>query len=384
MSDHDDALASLAGSGARRTGRSVQQLVKWAANPTCGTSSAMFAARVDSDHLVRGSRWAQEYGQSPAAMRRGARVERIARDDNYKVTAQLAREHLGFSDDDVTAVSLRTGFSPNRVGMIARAAATRALLDDMLAGGVAAPNLIEGAVLELSVSGETYQLEADTLGIRQGGALHILEFKGWALVDGRFDDPSKTHTAAMQMGVYGELARTLVTDLGHDPGTVVSRDGMLITPRNTSMTLTGTRVDLGRPIRQAQTMLTQVPPPSQFVGAVDTSAHNFGFVADTGRDDDSRGEAAAHLLDVFGHRYTSACASTCGLWKLCRERAHAAGDVDLAGEVTAQAVPGVGDFSRVIQLASGGSPAAGEEAVAEQLAAVAGLAEADGDDQVAA
>ena len=68
----------LAGS-AKRTGRSVRSVSRWSHNTGCGLNNAMFAARVDADRLLDGTSVAQEFGQSPFAIARGARVEAIGR-----------------------------------------------------------------------------------------------------------------------------------------------------------------------------------------------------------------------------------------------------------------------------------------------------------------
>src|SRR5690349_20239570 len=96
----DQGTDALAG-GAARTGRSVRGVARWAHNTGCGVNNAMFAARVDSDKLLRGTTYEVEFGQSPFAIARGARVEAIGRRENYKVTFELLREHFGFAVPEV-------------------------------------------------------------------------------------------------------------------------------------------------------------------------------------------------------------------------------------------------------------------------------------------
>ncbi len=364
-------LDLLAGS-ARRTGRSVQQLSKWSANPRCGTSSAMFAARVDSDRLLTGTPYEVPFGQSRAAMARGARVERIARENDYAVTLSLVREHLSFATREVVAVNLRRGFPPNRSGMQRRAKETLKHLRAMLEQRPDAPNLIEGAVLPLRLGGRTYHLEADTLGMRNGPALHIVEIKGYAVIDGRIDDAAKLGRTVDQMGFYGYLARLIVDELGFDADAVISPQGLLITPKNMALTLTGTPITLSRAVRVAETVLDRVPKPDDYVDQVPPEV-NFGAIADVDSDVDNRIDVLRHLQDTYGTHYTPECASSCGLWRVCRDRAVGAGQVALAGPRVAKGVPGVATFSRVGELVAGAPPTPTETAVAAHLTAAVTL-----------
>src|SRR5207248_11650797 len=90
-----EAMNELAGT-AKRTGRSVRGVAQWAHNQRCATNNAMFAARVDNDRLLAGTAYAREFGQSPFAIARGARVEAIGRANSYAVTVELLRKHFGF------------------------------------------------------------------------------------------------------------------------------------------------------------------------------------------------------------------------------------------------------------------------------------------------
>src|SRR5216683_4477507 len=87
------AMDVLAGE-ARRTGRSVRGVAKWSHNQGCQTNNAMYAARVDDDRLLAHTSFAPEFGQSPFAIARGARVEAIGRQNHYAVTVDLLRTHF--------------------------------------------------------------------------------------------------------------------------------------------------------------------------------------------------------------------------------------------------------------------------------------------------
>jgi hypothetical protein len=339
---------------APRTGRSVRGVAQWAHNQRCPTNNAMFAARVDGDRLLKGTTHAPEFGQSPFALARGARVEAIGRANSYAVTVDLLRTHFGFGIAEVVALDLRHGFAFNNQGMEKRARKTARAIEASLQRRRDAPNIIDGAVLSARIGGFDAHLEADGVGARVGPVFHINEFKGWPVVDGRADDASKVGDTIRQMGIYRYLLGDLIERLGGPPDTL-SETGLLVTPKNVGLTLIGHPVDLSRSTTVAQTTLANLPDPASFVGAV-APDKGFGPVADTGAHEDQRFEALERLTDTLGTRYQESCLASCGLAKFCRARAHATSDPALAGTAISRFLPGITSLRRAADVADGAPP----------------------------
>ena len=143
-----------------KTGRSVRGLARWAEVSKCATAGAAYAARADDNRLLAGTQFEAEFGQSPTAIARGARVEAIGRRNSYAVTIALLREHFDFEVTEVVPADLRHGYQKNRNGMIKRSAETHRLIGSILRGDPDAPNIIDGAVLPVRLGHATAYLEA--------------------------------------------------------------------------------------------------------------------------------------------------------------------------------------------------------------------------------
>jgi hypothetical protein len=353
------AMDDLA-SGAPRTGRSVRGIARWAHNTRCGTNNAMFAARIDGDRLLQSTTVQAEFGQSPFAIARGNRAENIARANGYDVTFSLLRENFGYAVNEVVPLDLRHGFSKDIAGLTKRHRETRRALERILRGERDAPNIIDGAVLSANIGGYAAFLEADDIGAKAGPQLHAGEIKGWPVVDGRADDAGKFGEAKRQMGIYRYLTLDLVDQLGGNVE-IVSPSGLLITPRNVGMTLTGSVVDLSTATTVAATTLANLPDPASFADVV-RPGEGFGVVADQQRTEDERLEHLDTIVDVFGYRYGDSCLASCPLAKFCRSRAAANHEPAVAGTTVMRLLPGVRSLSRAAAIADGAAPTTEEQA----------------------
>jgi len=347
-----------------KTGRSVRGLARWAEVSKCATAGAAYAARADDNRLLAGTQFEAEFGQSPTAIARGARVEAIGRRNSYAVTIALLREHFDFEVTEVVPADLRHDYQKNRNGMIKRSAETHRLIGSILRGDPDAPNIIDGAVLPVRLGHATAYLEADGIGAKAGPLLPVLEFKAWPVVDGRADDAGKLAEAKRQMGMYRLLTQRVVADLGGDPE-VVPPSGLLITPRNVGLTLMGNLVDLSLVTNVAEITLRNLPDPAELAGAlpVKPGGHGllgFGPVADQARHVDDRVDDINLIMDNVGTHFTESCMTSCGLFKLCRERAHSAGDPRVAGTMTVRSLPGIPHLTRAADLFAG-APATSAE-----------------------
>jgi len=379
--DPADGLNVLAGN-AKRTGRSVRGVARWGHNPGCGTNNAAFAARVDLDHLLTGTDYAVEFGQSRFAIARGQRVERIARENDYVKTFEVLDEAFGHDPGRVT-LDLRTGFAVGNPGLDKRVEATRDAVAEIVAGNKGAVNLIDGAVFTADIGGYRARLEADTLGARTGPEFHVVEFKSWAKVDGQFADAGKVGDAFRQMGLYQMLMAELVEDLGGDPDAIVSDTGLLVTPRNVGLQLTGSPLPLGRARTVAETTLAALPDPT-VIGADVDPAITFGPVADQDAAEVDRLEALGRVTEHYGVEYRQSCLSSCGMAKFCREKVRRDGAPEVCGSGVVRMLPGVRSLQRAAELA-GGAPPVGDEVTTGVAAVLEDTAQvyADALDEVA-
>src|SRR5262245_20344356 len=97
MSSHNDPvqrLEALAGKAPRRAA-DVRTLARFAANSDCRLAVVGFAARVNLDRLLEGTRFEAPFGQSAFAFRRGTRFEGRLRENGYAPMLDLLRAHLG-------------------------------------------------------------------------------------------------------------------------------------------------------------------------------------------------------------------------------------------------------------------------------------------------
>src|SRR3954454_20934478 len=91
----NDALAGVRGSGVKRVRPSVSRLAKFANVHRCETAAVAFAAGVDADRAVAGTRAELPFGQSPFAIGRGNAFEALLRRDDYALLRQVLTEGFG-------------------------------------------------------------------------------------------------------------------------------------------------------------------------------------------------------------------------------------------------------------------------------------------------
>jgi hypothetical protein len=345
------AMDRLAGDSRHRTGRSVRGVARWAHNQGCPTNNAMFAARIDADHLLTDTELGMDFGLSPFALARGERVERIGRANAYAVTVDLLRRHFGFGIEEVVSLDLRHRFPKNNIGLMKRARLTREAIEAAIQGRRDAPNIIDGAVLTAQIGGYRAHLEADGVGAKMGPVFHINEFKAWPVIDGHAEDASKLGAAEIQMGLYRYLLGDLIEALGGSVETV-SAMGLLVTPQNVGLTLVGSPIDLTRATRVAQTTLANLPDPAGFVGALPSNL-DFAMVRDHSRTEEARIDTLHRIANTLGTRYQDTCFASCPLAKFCRLRAHRSAAPTLAGAAAARFLPGVISLRRAADLADG-------------------------------
>jgi hypothetical protein len=273
----DRALLTALRSDAPQRQPNVRVLAAFAEHADCNLASRGFALGVDFDQLLAGTDFAVPVGQSPFAFARGTRFEQSLREGGYGPLLDLLRRQMGFAVVDARVINLREGYPPSRYGMRLRAQATRRHIDAMLRDDPRAPNLIDGAVFETSLSGVRAYFEADAVAARSRGPIRVGEVKSFPVVDDRAD-PEKLGTALDQASHYIVLARQVAADLGHDPAAILA-EAMLITPRNVGLQPTLSIKDVAGRVRRVERLLARVPSLAGLAGLVPRGI-TFGSVAD--------------------------------------------------------------------------------------------------------
>ena len=359
--------------------RSVAALAAFTEVAACPTARAAFTQGVDLDGLLAGTGYDAAFGQSEYAFARGTRFEAIVKGDrgngvcSYGPMLELLRDDLGFDISQARAANLRALHPPppphrlatDKRHLVARAADTRRLVGEIARAVPGCVNFIDGAVLSATVGGQEAFYETDGLAFRLGGQLRIVEIKSFPKVDGQVDAAALA-SALDQGALYTLLVERLLADLGLE-ASLVSRRLVLICPRNVAMTPCLSERDVSARMRRIERLLDGIPsagaqPVAPFADAARA----------TGRTVIERVAALEQICDQVGTCYGDACQS-CGMLRLCRERAHASGDVRSLGERRARELAGVPTLQRAVALAGGSTPTTPEVGAARTLRAVATL-----------
>jgi hypothetical protein len=351
--------------GAKILSPNVRAIAAYAGHTDCSLATLGFAARIDFDRLLAGTQYQVSFGQSPFAFSRGKAFEQMIAKHGYAATLELLRNNMGFKTTDVRIVNLRNRYQKNGIGLRLRADDTRSLIRQIVRESPAAPNLIDGAVLQTLIGGIPAWFEADTLAARFQGPIHAGEVKSFPVVDGRAD-PDKLAAALDQVSIYILLTKQLVDDVSGD-ASLVSSNALLITPKNVGLTPTLTQADVGKRIARIQRLLAGVPDVRSTVERVPPGL-NFSKVADCDTDVNSRVDALHEIADRVGTAYAPACLGTCGNCFFCRDRTFRAGSPCLTGPQAVRLLPGVGSFRRAAELTHGAPPSLDETPVAPHLA----------------
>lgn len=349
--------------GAPRRSPNVRVLAAFAPNTGCGLAALGFAAGVDFDRLLVGTDFAAPFGQSPFAFERGNRFEKMLRENGHAKAHKLLQQ-VGFRREEGLTVNLRENYPRTKEGMKRRADVTRGVIQAILEARAGAPNLIDGAVLQTTIAGVRASFEADAIAARIAGVLRAGEVKSFPVVDGR-TDPDKLAAALDQVAFYLLLLRRLVDELGY-PLDRVSREALLITPKNVGLEPMISMQDVGRRIDRAERLLARVRDAAEVIDMV-PNRMGFGVAGDSKQETDKRLDALHELADQVGTDYRPDCLSTCGNAFFCRERAFKVASPALIGPQAVRLLPCVRSLDRAAELAGGARPRDEEKPVAAQL-----------------
>lgn len=365
MTSKNDALASVRGS-APKASPNVRRLAAFANVHSCPTAALAFAAGVDSNRVLTGTRLEMPFGQSPFAIGRGIAFENLLRQHGHAELRRVLTEGLGVDFALAPVENLRQGFQPNRTGLAVRASVTKNHMKEIIAGPPR-PIILDGAVLRAEVGGISAFFEADEMAIGVGGDILVGENKSWPVVDGRPTDDDALGSALDQAATYVLLGRRTLADAGIDPDRV-SGDVVIVTPRNTGLSPVLHRQKVDGRIRRIERLLAAVPAVSDIADDLPAGL-SFDHVADASADDDARLDAFAEITDHVGNAYESgSCLTSCGFAWACRECAFGRGDPAIAGGSVARALPGVVTLGRVSELGRGAPPSAAEAPAAGPIA----------------
>jgi hypothetical protein len=351
--------------GAPRRSPTVRALASYAQHTDCKLAALGFAAGVNFDRLLAGTRFQAPFGQSPFAIGRGLAFEKLLRANHYAAALDLLRGLPGFPRTAARVVNLRDGYPAGAGRMPLRARDTAALLKRIVRGDPAAPHLIDGAVLRALVGGQVAYFEADALAALAGGEIRGAEVKSFPKVDDRVD-PDKLGAALDQVAIYICLTREEVLGLGGDAERLVSDRALLITPRNVGMTPTLSEQRVEARVRRAGRLLASIPGAADVAASVPAGV-SFGLVADARADERRRLDVLHDLADRVGTAYAPSCLSSCGNARFCRARAFRDGSPCLAGTATLRLLPGVPTLGRAEELTRGAPPAPEEGPAASLL-----------------
>jgi hypothetical protein len=349
-----------------RRSPNVRTLAAFSQNTDCRLATLGFAAGVDFDRLLKGTRFQPAFGQSPFAFARGLAFEKMLRDADYALTLGLLRGPLGLPATGARVVNLRDGFPAGPGRMPARVKATAGLIRQVILGEPAAPHLIDGAVIRGVVGGLDAYFEADALAARAaGGGLRVAEVKSFPKVDDRVD-PEQLGAALDQSALYVMLTRDAVGALGGDPERVVSDRVLLITPRNVGLTPTLSEQRVTARVARMRRVFAAVPR-AEDVAAMTPTDITFGLVADETADESARLGTMHDIADRVGTAYTPGCLATCGNARFCRARAVATGSPCVSGTAAVRLLPEVLTLGRAESLTRGAAPTTAEAPVATLL-----------------
>lgn len=361
----DQALVDIRGRASKQS-TNVRALARFASNSTCQTAQLGFAARVDFDTLLLGTKFEAPFGQSPFAINRGNQFEERLRANDYEALRGVFLESRGQDIPFRYIANVREPGFPSPAVLEKRATTTEKLIGEIVRRLKTAPHLIDGAVLTRTIGGQLSFFEADAVAARVSDlTICAGEIKSFPTVDGQAD-PDKVGAALAQVAIYVLLLRDLVERLKGDPS-MVTTEALLITPRNTGLQATMTVKDVSREVERARRILDAVPSFDEVVARTPAVLSFDEVTQGEGRTEESRIEAAHCIVETVGTTFKSTCLSSCGLARFCRDRAYRSGDPARFGGAVQRVLPGIASLDRVRELAQGGKPRAAEAEIAAEL-----------------
>ncbi|WP_051940494.1 hypothetical protein [Phaeacidiphilus oryzae] len=313
------ALARLRGDAAPHP-LDARALAALAANPGCARRAVLDAAGLDKSAIAASLGAPAPFGQSPFAITRGLAFERQLLADDGSILVDLLATLLADPAAAPSPETVRVTAPPlpgKDSGPATREARTRQALDHAAPGEW---TVLYHPTLSLDVAGAPAYLEPDALVVRPDGRWTVVEIKSFPILDGTAD-PAKVGAAARQAAVY-----LLALD-----SPAADQRFLLVCPRDFGNRPTGSLIDLRRELGVTRRQLERLTRIEELLAPLPEDA-----VLDPGADP-ARLTASVEAIPAA---YTPDCLSTCDLAFHCRDRARAAGSVDVLGRgARAEAAP---------------------------------------------
>ncbi|MCG7964458.1 MAG: hypothetical protein N0E54_17280, partial [Candidatus Thiodiazotropha taylori] len=354
--------------------------------PGCHRRTILEASETNIDRLGDLVTGDQIDRQSPFAITRGNKFEKVVTDHGMATVLSLAREHLGLEipearQKDLSAPSVRSEFPDTPSGRMneRRGLLTRQYVEQMLTNPEFAINLLRHAMTTLNFGGVMAYLEQDVLAFTIRGRIHVVEIKSFPQIDGRAD-PTKASATVRQAAVYVLSLQELARSVGASPD-VVDTNVMIILPENLSFSATASVVDTSVQVRRLRRQLNEVPHTARILAGLPPGSCLPPLPRSNSSEEIAPSRAAAReALSALPCRFGDGCTS-CPLFRFCRQEAAGQRLVARLGTQVAGVCGSVTTVDAALDLAAGRRNPAdpGEAAAAEQLArSAAVLASIDG------
>lgn len=341
---------------------SIRVLAAATAHHDCGLAMLALSQRVDLERMCEKTEFKVPFGQDPQAFLRGEMFERRVKQYGYAEFIRVLREEAGLPLERPRIENLRAQAPRNGEGMRMRFTLTKRLLKQIAENHPQAPNIIDGAVLSVTIGGRPAYFEADGLAAAEGGQIHVAEVKSFPLTDGRCDS-AKLGPALDQAAWYGLLCELALKEMGFT-GKEVSRECFIILPRNVGLVPTLLRKDFSARVTRARTLLAT----AQQAGSGVRQGLQF-----PSPDDAEVVHKLHELVEQVGTRYRGECLNDCGMSRLCRSRCHDLSLPALCGPQVEQQMAGILSLRRAHELVGKVQPSESEAHAASMLKMAARL-----------
>lgn len=314
--------------------RSTRSLASWSNVSACSTADALISRGIDTSSLLVGTDYDPRFLKSRLAMQRGVAFEAYLKRDDHSRLLDVLGEHIDVPRD------MQIVHQSSEVSVEGRWDSTVKALE------LGKDMLIMSASIYCPATGG--YLEADYLLILDG-TVSIIEVKSWPMVDQKPSDPTACGKALDQAAIYA-------VSLSEAVQANVSRTAYLINPRNVGFDPVATSFDLSLRVRKTRRMFRVLSADDQRSNLPPTLVELVANL-NTDADPDDRLRSMERILDEEAVHFDPAtCSVSCGLVRLCHERAYQRGDVSLIGSTVRRDLPGISTFDDVDDLISGDGP----------------------------
>jgi hypothetical protein len=345
----------------------ARTLAALAGNPRCALRAVMDAAGADKSKIAAHAGFPAPFGQSQFAITRGNAFEAKVKALGCAELLRLLRGVLRLPETEVAYDDLeQVGYSSGRQVRYER---TRQKLAEAATGD--GGTLFDHPMLQLVVAGNLVYLEPDLVAFKIGDRFHVVEIKSFPIIDGQ-GDPIQLKSASTQAAAYIIALRTMLDELGLDPG-MVSDKVVLVAPKDFSFAPTAGFVDARKQVATLKRMLERIKNIGSILEQVPEEV-TFDLALDADGAPTRPAQELAAALDAVDANYRPDCLSHCEMAFFCRDRARTACSVDVLGTSVRERLGGIDTVTMALALADGSRRPEPEQAeAAAALRHAAGL-----------